>query len=184
MKNFIFTFIFVSVCISTNAQWKQSDADASGMHNTVVRRKAIDTANLRIKYAWGATDITQDSTYLDCGQLLIGQRMTKYSSWFVEVADSERVQWAKMNPHAQSVPNGTWWMRGKKPGIWSEYQYSTSSSMATRSTNGQLCRWDRNGHSDTRRNGVDRNGRCKKTPHRFSVINARKPSAAGEDATT
>lgn len=124
MKNFIFTFIFVSVCISTNAQWKQSDADASGMHNTVVRRKAIDSANLRIKYAWGATDITQDSTYLDCGQLLIGQRMTKYSSWFVEVADSERVQWAKMNPHAQSVPNGTWWMRGKKPGVWSEYQYS------------------------------------------------------------
>lgn len=124
MKNFIFTFIFVSVCISTNAQWKQSDADASGMHNTVVRRKAIDTASLRIKYAWGATDITQDCTYLDCGQLLIGQRMTKYSSWFVEVADSQRVQWAKMNPHAQSVPNGTWWMRGKKPGVWSEYQYS------------------------------------------------------------
>ena len=118
-KNFIFTFIFVTVCISTNAQWKQSDAYASGMHNTVVRRKAIDTASLRIKYAWGATDITQD-----CGQLLIGQRMTKYSSWFVEVADSQRVQWAKMNPHAQSVPNGTWWMRGKKPGVWSEYQYS------------------------------------------------------------
>ena len=123
-KNFIFTFIFVTVCISTNAQWKQSDAYASGMHNTVVRRKAIDTASLRIKYAWGATDITQDSTYLDCGQLLSGQRMTKYSSWFVEVADSQRVQWAKMNPHAQSVPNGTWWMRGKKPGVWSEYQYS------------------------------------------------------------
>lgn len=123
-KNFIFTFIFVTVCISTNAQWKQSDAYASGMHNTVVRRKTIDTASLRIKYAWGATDITQDSTYLDCGQLLIGQRMTKYSSWFVEVADSQRVQWAKMNPHAQSVPNGTWWMRGKKPGVWSEYQYS------------------------------------------------------------
>ena len=123
-KNFIFTFIFVTVCISTNAQWKQSDAYASGMHNTVVRRKAIDTASLRIKYAWGATDITQDSTYLDCGQLLIGQRMTKYSSWFVEVADSQRVQWAKMNPHAQSAPNGTWWMRGKKPGVWSEYQYS------------------------------------------------------------
>jgi len=123
-KNFIFTFIFVTVCINTNAQWKQSDAYASGMHNTVVRRKAIDTASLRIKYAWGATDITQDSTYLDCGQLLIGQRMTKYSSWFVEVADSQRVQWAKMNPHAQSVPNGTWWMRGKKPSVWSEYQYS------------------------------------------------------------
>lgn len=123
-KNIIFTFIFATVCISTNAQWKQSDAYASGMHNTVVRRKAIDTANLRIKYAWGATDISQDSTYLDCGQLLIGQRMTKYSSWFVEVADSQRVQWAKMNPHAQSVPNGTWWMRGKKPGVWSEYQYS------------------------------------------------------------
>jgi GLPGLI family protein len=89
-----------------------------------VARKAIDTANLRIKYAWGATDITQDSTYLDCGQLLIGRHMTKYSSWFIEVADSQRVEWAKKNPHAQGVPNGTWWMRGKKPGIWSEYQYS------------------------------------------------------------
>ena len=123
-KSIIFTLAFASVCVGADAQWKQSDAYANGMHNTVVRRKAIDTANLRFKYAWGATDITQDSTYLDCGQLLIGQHMTKYSSWFVEVADSQRVQWAKMNPHAQSVPNGTWWMRGKKPGIWSEYQYS------------------------------------------------------------
>ena len=91
---------------------------------TVLGRKVIDTANLRIKYAWGATDITQDSTYLDCGQLLIGQHMTKYSSWFVEVADSQRVEWAQKNPHPQGVPNGTWWMRGKTPGIWSEYQYS------------------------------------------------------------
>ena len=121
---FIVCITFAAVCGEANAQWKQSGARANGSHNTVVARKAIDTANLRIKYAWGATDITQDSTYLDCGQLLIGQHMTKYSSWFVEVADSQRVEWARKNPHAQSVPNGTWWMRGKVPGIWSEYQYS------------------------------------------------------------
>ena len=112
------------VCGGARAQQKQSGARANGSHFTVLGRKVIDTANLRIKYAWGATDITQDSTYLDCGQLLIGQRMTKYSSWFVEVADSQRVEWAQKNPHPQGVPNGTWWMRGKAPGIWSEYQYS------------------------------------------------------------
>ena len=124
-KRFLISSLFLAViCGGTSAQWKQSGARANGSHSTVVARKAIDTANLRIKYAWGATDITQDSTYLDCGQLLIGQRMTKYSSWFVEIADSQRVEWDKKNPHAQGVPNGTWWMRGKKPGIWSEYQYS------------------------------------------------------------
>lgn len=120
----ISSFFLAVVCGGASAQWKQSGARANGSHSTVVARKAIDTANLRIKYAWGATDITQDSTYLDCGQLLIGRHMTKYSSWFVEIADSQRVEWAKKNPHAQGVPNGTWWMRGKKPGIWSEYQYS------------------------------------------------------------
>lgn len=122
----IFLVAALMACgMTAEAQQKQSGAYANGSHNTVLARKAIDTANLRIKYAWGATDITQDSTYLDCGQLLVGQRMTKYSSWFIEVADSQRVEWGKQNPHAQNVPNGTWWMRGKQPGIWSEYQYSS-----------------------------------------------------------
>lgn len=124
-KKFITIILaLAAVCGGANAQRKQSGARANGSHIIVLGRKVIDTANLRIKYAWGATDITHDSTYLDCGQLLIGQHMTKYSSWFVEVADSQRVEWARKNPHAQSVPNGTWWMRGKVPGIWSEYQYS------------------------------------------------------------
>lgn len=126
MNKRIITIILAlaAVCGGANAQRKQSGARANGSHIIVLGRKVIDTANLRIKYAWGATDITHDSTYLDCGQQLIGQHMTKYSSWFVEVADSQRVEWARKNPHAQSVPNGTWWMRGKVPGIWSEYQYS------------------------------------------------------------
>ena len=126
MNRRIITIILAlaAICGGANAQRKQSGARANGSHIIVLGRKVIDTANLRIKYAWGATDITHDSTYLDCGQLLIGQHMTKYSSWFVEVADSQRVEWARKNPHAQSVPNGTWWMRGKVPGIWSEYQYS------------------------------------------------------------
>ena len=114
MNKRIITIILAlaAVCGGANAQRKQSGARANGSHIIVLGRKVIDTANLRIKYAWGATDITHDSTYLDCGQLLIGQHMTKYSSWFVEVADSQRVEWARKNPNAQSVP------------IWSEYQYS------------------------------------------------------------
>ena len=125
MNRRIITLILaLAVCGGASAQQKQSGASAPGRHNTVTRRKVIDTANLRILYAWNATDITQDSTYLDCGQLLIGKRCDKYCSWFVEQADNERVKWAKANPHAGSVPNGTWWMRGRKPDIWSEYQYT------------------------------------------------------------
>ena len=123
-RKLILTLILTAAACGAGAQQKQSGATANGSHLIVTHRKAIDTANLRIKYAWGATDITQDSTYLDCGQLLLGKRMTKYSSWFVEVADSQRVEWARKNPHAQGVPNGSWWMRGRKAGIWSEYQYS------------------------------------------------------------
>lgn len=120
----ILMMALTALCCTAKAQQKQSGASAPGRHNTVLARKVIDKANLRIKYAWNATDLRADSTYLDCGQLLMGKRMTKYSSWFVEVADSQRVAWAKKNPHAGSVPNGTWWMRGKKPDVWSEYQYS------------------------------------------------------------
>jgi GLPGLI family protein len=124
MNKIIILLALVALSCKASAQNKQSGATAPGRHNTVVRRKQIDTANLRILYAWNAEDIKQDSTYLDLGQLLIGKKMTKYCSLFVEQADDERVKWHKANPHAQSVPNGKWWMRGKKPDIWSEYQYS------------------------------------------------------------
>ena len=114
-----------AACGGALAQYKQSGAMLPmNKHNTVLARKAIDTADLRILYAWGATDITQDSTYLDCGQLQIGKRMTKYCSLFVEQADDERIKWAKANPHPKGYPNGTWWMRGRKSDIWSEYQHS------------------------------------------------------------
>ena len=124
MNKIIILLALVALSCKASAQNKQSGATAPGRHNTVVRRNQIDTANLRILYAWNAEDIKQDSTYLDLGQLLIGKKMTKYCSLFVEQADDERVKWHKANPHAQSVPNGKWWMRGKKPDIWSEYQYS------------------------------------------------------------
>lgn len=124
MNKILFLLALAALCCEASAQHKQSGATAPGRHNTVVQRKRIDTANLRILYAWNADDIKQDSTYLDLGQLLIGKKMTKYCSLFVEQADDERVKWHKANPRAQSVPNGTWWMRGKRPNVWSEYQYS------------------------------------------------------------
>ena len=123
-KRMTIVFVLATLCVAMNGQQKQSGAKASGSHNTVVRRKAIDTANMRILYAWGATDISNDSTYLDLGQLQIGSRVMKYCSLFREQADDERVKWHKQNPKASGVPNGSWWMKGRKPDIWSEYQYS------------------------------------------------------------
>jgi len=123
-KRMTIVFVLATLCVAMNGQQKQSGAKASGSHSTVVRRKAIDTANMRILYAWGATDISNDSTYLDLGQLQIGSRVMKYCSLFREQADDERVKWHKQNPKASGVPNGSWWMRGREPDIWSEYQYS------------------------------------------------------------
>lgn len=49
----IFLATLMACGMAAEAQQKQSGAYANGSHNTVLARKAIDTANLRIKYAWG-----------------------------------------------------------------------------------------------------------------------------------
>ena len=54
----IFLVAALMACgMTAEAQQKQSGAYANGSHNTVLARKAIDTANLRIRYALGALDI-------------------------------------------------------------------------------------------------------------------------------
>ena len=120
MKKRILIVMALAVIFSrASAQQKQSGARVDARNSIVCKRKVIDTAELRIKYAWGALDINDPSTYLDLGQLQIGKRCTKYSSFFVEQA-----AWDKEHPNAQGVPNGERWMEGREPGIWSEYQYS------------------------------------------------------------
>lgn len=123
-KNIILFIVLAAVCCGASAQQKQSGARPNASHGTVCQRKVIDTADLRIKYAWGAEDINNPDTYLDLGQLQIGKRCTKYSSFFVEQANDQRVAWAKEHPNAQGVPNGARWKGGRKPDVWSEYQYS------------------------------------------------------------
>ena len=125
MKKRILIVMALAVIFSrASAQQKQSGARVDARNSIVCKRKVIDTAELRIKYAWGALDINDPSTYLDLGQLQIGKRCTKYSSFFVEQANDQRVAWDKEHPNAQGVPNGERWMEGREPGIWSEYQYS------------------------------------------------------------
>jgi GLPGLI family protein len=123
-RNIILLVALAAVCGGASAQQKQSGARLDARNSIVCKRTVIDTADLRIKYAWGAIDIGDPSTYLDLGQLQIGKRCTKYCSFFVEQANDQRVAWDKEHPHANAVPNGERWMQGRVPGTWSEYQFS------------------------------------------------------------
>ena len=42
---------------------------------------AIDTALVTVYYAFNATDIKDENTYIDLGWLQVGKQYTKYSSY-------------------------------------------------------------------------------------------------------
>ena len=65
MNKIIILLALAAMSCGASAQNKQSGATAPGRHNTVVRRKQIDTANLRILYAWNAEDIKPKSVIRD-----------------------------------------------------------------------------------------------------------------------
>ncbi|MDR2127053.1 MAG: hypothetical protein LBP63_09520 [Prevotellaceae bacterium] len=88
------------------------------VHNMTV----IDSGNIRIWYAFNATDINKQETYDDLQRLEIGSRISKYYSYFLFNNDSLITVWTKEHPKAQGVPNqlGT---KGKKE-TWDEYIFS------------------------------------------------------------
>lgn len=82
----------------------------------------VDIGEIKVWYAFCATDIKDIETYDDFQILEIGDKISKYYSWFTSNSDSLVKDWVKKNPNAQTAPRSMG-PRGKTS-LWSEFSYS------------------------------------------------------------
>ena len=102
------------------AQWKQGEVPPSSRRGSKAPTE-IDKAEVTVYYAFNATDIKDENTYIDLGWLQVGKSYTKYASYFMHVSDSTYKPKLIQSGAASGYPgqkNG-----GKFPHYWSEYQY-------------------------------------------------------------
>lgn len=118
MKN-ILLFFCLFCCTNCFAQWKQGNVPPTNTRQT--KATIIDTAQVTIYYAFNATDVKDEKTYIDLGWLLVGKRYTKYASYFLAHTDSTYREVVKRYAHGGSAPRQS--SGGRFPSLWSEYQY-------------------------------------------------------------
>lgn len=121
MNRRILTIILAlaAICSGASAQWKQGNVPPAITRQT--KATIIDTAQVTIYYAFNATNVKDENTYIDLGWLLVGKHYSKYASYFMAHSDSTYHNVVKKYAHVGSAPrqnNG-----GKFPSLWSEYQY-------------------------------------------------------------
>ena len=103
---YIIILAFAAICNGASAQQKQGrvhrplPADYGMKKPTMIGRSKI-----RIKYAFQPKDIHDPETWIDCGQLLVGDGLTLYTSYFVAQNDSALRAWLKANPKKSYYPN-------------------------------------------------------------------------------
>ena len=125
MKKYIILIIYHCVFLEIiKAQQLQGKAIAplSGKRN-IEKMTTIDSCNMRFSYALNAEDITNIDSYVDLQRLEIGNKLSKYYSFFVFNNDSLCTEWKIKHPLAKSAPSYLGPM-GKKMYNWSEYKYS------------------------------------------------------------
>lgn len=69
-----------------------------------IKSTIIDSAYVRIWYAYNAINIVDSKTYDDLQRLDISEQRSKYYSFFVFNNDSLVIEWEKKNPNAKSRP--------------------------------------------------------------------------------
>ncbi len=116
--------VFLLPSLLGEAQRKDNDAKVSDyILRHCKERKVMDKANLRILYAFNALDMKDKSTWVDEGQLKIGNGVTQYSSHFEEVNEDSLIVWFDRHPKASAWP-ALRWHGGIYPERWIEYQHS------------------------------------------------------------
>lgn len=90
--------------------------------NKNVTSEVIDSAFVRIWYAYNALDITDSKTYDDLQRLDISEHLSKYYSFFIHNNDSLAAEWKIKHPLAESAPIQLG-IRGKV-NYWDEYRDS------------------------------------------------------------
>ena len=114
-----------SLVADIHSQRKDTDTRPSAHYfrRMCQNRKTIDNADIRVLYAFNATDIKNKKTWIDEGQLKIAKSMTQYSSHFEEVEEDSLAKWLYDHPKATAYPSFTW-LQGHNHERWIEYQYS------------------------------------------------------------
>ena len=126
MKKRLLIFMCISFAILCGYAQPKINGDAPVREKRGYdQRIVIDTANVRVLYALNATDIKDDSTYIDLGKLEVGKRVKKYSSEFIYLSDQEAMKWKKKEKWKGNVPK-SFWIGGRKEykERWSELVYS------------------------------------------------------------
>lgn len=122
----IINYFFITVFLSSgyiNAQQLQGNAKANPINKDTRKMSIVDTCNIRVLYALNADNIYIPETYVDLQRLEIGNKLSKYYSFFVFNNDSLCTEWKIKHPLAKSAPSYLGPM-GKKMYNWSEYKYS------------------------------------------------------------
>jgi GLPGLI family protein len=118
MKKLVILFC---ILVQSNV-YSQSFVPAGARHDLSLKNNTIDSSNVRIWYAFNATDINNEETYDDLQRLDIGSHISKYYSFLLFRNDSLVSEWLKKHPKATSIPH-TYVKIGKKK-RWNEYSYS------------------------------------------------------------
>jgi GLPGLI family protein len=82
----------------------------------------VDSGSMRVLYALNAIDLKDHTTYDDLQILEIGEKISKYYSFFIFNSDSLVTDFGLKKPNSGSIPNRMG-VRGKDV-WWSEYYYS------------------------------------------------------------
>lgn len=124
-KYFIFLLAFISCYVF--AQQKQGRVSRPLIFSYGLAKPTIvGKSNIRIRYAFQAYDLSDESTWIDCGQLLVNDSIVQYSSYFLDQHVEALKKWKSEHPNAGYYPNSIN-LKGRGKYYWSEYQYSQIS---------------------------------------------------------
>lgn len=123
MRKFISIVIALAVCGGALAQQKQGHVRRPKPRGVGVNT-VVGQAQLEVQYAFNATDIKNQNTYIDLHCLLVGKDgLSKQYSVFLERSDSLYDAYLKAHPNAEGVPSNSFTL-GRNGEYWSEYQYT------------------------------------------------------------
>ena len=119
----ITAIIAIAFCTTAFAQQKQGHVRRPKPRGVGVNT-VVGQAQLEVQYAFNATDVKTQNTYIDLHCLLVGKDgLSKQYSNFLERSDSLYDAYLKAHPNAEGVPNNSFTL-GRNGEYWSEYQYT------------------------------------------------------------
>lgn len=119
----ITAIIAIAFCTTALAQQKQGHVRRPKPRGVGVNT-VVGQAQLEVQYAFNATDVKNQNTYIDLHCLLVGKNgLNKQYSVFLERSDSLYDAYMKAHPNAEGVPSNSFTL-GRNGEYWSEYQYT------------------------------------------------------------